>query len=91
MFQNLPLPAAQEVRDSSGVTLCIVMKNDQVSYSPERLMKVVLQKRAIVRSIYRYLGGTAWCIITPSLSYATMNITSTAHCVGRTFFGRGEP
>ena len=29
MFQNLPLPAAQEVRDSSsGVTRCIVMKND---------------------------------------------------------------
>ena len=27
-FQNLPLPAAQEVRDSSGVTPCIVMKTD---------------------------------------------------------------
>ena len=33
MFQNLPLPAAQEVRDSSsGVTSCIVMKNDVVLY-----------------------------------------------------------
>ena len=30
MFQNLPLPGAQEVRDSSGVTTCIVMKNDGV-------------------------------------------------------------
>ena len=28
MFQNLPLPAMQEVHDSSGVTPCIVMKND---------------------------------------------------------------
>ena len=27
MFQNLPLAAAQEVRDSRGVTPCIVMKN----------------------------------------------------------------
>ena len=33
MFQNLPLPAAQVVRDSSSsVTLCIVMKNDGVLY-----------------------------------------------------------
>ena len=33
IFQNLPLPAAQEVRDSSnGVTPCIVMKNDGVPY-----------------------------------------------------------
>ena len=32
MFQNLPLPAAQEVRDSSSVTPCIVMKNDGVLY-----------------------------------------------------------
>ena len=31
MFQNLPFPVAQEVRDSSsGVTPCIVMKNDGV-------------------------------------------------------------
>ena len=42
MFQNLPLPSAQEVRDSSSdVTPCIVMKNDGVlyhqmsSFSPE--------------------------------------------------------
>ena len=32
MFQNIPLPVAQEVRDSSGVTPCIVMKNDGVLY-----------------------------------------------------------
>ena len=33
MFQNLTLSAAQEVRDSSsGVTPCIVMKNDGVLY-----------------------------------------------------------
>ena len=33
MFQNLPLSAAQEVRDSSsGVTPCIIMKNDGVLY-----------------------------------------------------------
>ena len=33
MLQNLPLPAAQEDRDcSSGVTPCIVMKNDGVLY-----------------------------------------------------------
>ena len=52
MFQNLPLPAAQEVHDSSsGVTTCIVMKNDGIVYhqvscfSPERWMNVVLQER----------------------------------------------
>ena len=33
MFQNLPLPVVQEVRDSSsGVTPCIVMKNNGVMY-----------------------------------------------------------
>ena len=88
MFQNLPLPAGQEVHDSiSSVTLCIVMKNDGVLYhevslfSPERWMKVVLQEHAVEGS----LGGRAWCSIIPSMSYATMNITFTAHCVGCTF------
>ena len=34
MFQNLPLPAAEKVRDSSsGVTPCTVMKNEGVLYS----------------------------------------------------------
>ena len=32
MFQNLPLPAVQKVRDTSDVTTCIVMKNDEVLY-----------------------------------------------------------
>ena len=33
MFQDLPLPAAQEFRDSSsGVTLNIFMKNDGLLY-----------------------------------------------------------
>ena len=32
MFHNLPLPVAQEVRDSSGVTPSIIMKNDGVQY-----------------------------------------------------------
>ena len=58
MFQNLPLPAAQEVRESSsGVINCIVMKNDGVLYyqlsSPERWTKVVLQERAVVSRVYR--------------------------------------
>ena len=30
MLKNLPFPAAQEVRDRSGATPCIVMKNDRV-------------------------------------------------------------
>ena len=35
MFQNLPLPASQEVRDSSSdVTPCIGMKNDEGSVPP---------------------------------------------------------
>ena len=44
MFQNLPLPAVQEVRDNSnGVTPCIIMKDGEVlyhqvsSFSPESM------------------------------------------------------
>ena len=62
MFQNLQLPAAQEVCDSSsGVTPCIVMKNDGIlyhevlSFSPERWTKVALQELALVGSVYRLL------------------------------------
>ena len=51
MFQNLPLQAAQNVRDSSsGVTPSIIMENDGVLYhqvsssSPERWTKVGLQE-----------------------------------------------
>ena len=60
MFQKLPLPAVQEICDStSGVTPCIVTKNVRVlyhqvsSFSPERWTKVVLQELAVVCSIYR--------------------------------------
>ena len=59
-------------RRKSGVTTCIVMNNSGVlyhqvsSFSPERWTKVVLQERAAVGC----LGGTAWCSITPSVSYA---------------------
>ena len=43
MFQNLPLPAVQEVHDSRGMTPCFVMKNNGVlyhqvsSFSPESM------------------------------------------------------
>ena len=38
LFQNLPLPREQEIRDSSsgGVTPCLVMKNDRVLYHASR-------------------------------------------------------
>ena len=58
MFQNFPLPAAQEVCDSSSVTPFIVMKNDGVlyhqasSFSPEHWMKVFLPECAVVGSVY---------------------------------------
>ena len=96
MFQNLQLPAAQEVRESNnGMAPCIVMKNYEVLYyqvslfSPERWKKVVLQERAVT-AFTVCLESTAWCNITPSMSYATMNITFTAYYVGRVFFERGE-
>ena len=80
MFQNLPLPAAQEVRDSSDVPFCIVMKNDGVlyhqvsSFSPEHWTKVVVQERAAV--------GIVYCLpwryrVVATMSYATMNTTFT--------------
>ena len=58
IIQNLPLPVAQEVRDSSGVTPCIVMKNGGVlyhqasSFSPEsmRLRSLHQSERTTVRS-----------------------------------------
>ena len=37
-FLNLPLPAAQEVRDSIGITSCIVMKNDGVVFKCRRFL-----------------------------------------------------
>ena len=96
IFQNIPLPAAQDVRDSSsGITPCIVMKNDGVlnhqvsSFSPEQRTKVVLQECAVI-AFTVWLGRTAWCSINPTLSYATMNLTFTVHCAGSTFFGREQ-
>ena len=50
--------------------------------------RLVLQDRAAFTVC---LEGTAWCSITPSVSHIRTNITLTAHCVGRTFFGRAEP
>ena len=47
MFQNLPLPAAQEVRDSSsGVIPCIVMKNNGVLY--HQVLHAVPKKHSCV-------------------------------------------
>ena len=37
MFHNLQLPVAQEVHESSGVTPCIVMKNDGLNEFYEQL------------------------------------------------------
>ena len=59
MFHNLPLPVAQEVRDSnSSMNPCIFMQNDGIlyhqllSFSLERWLKMVLQECAIVGSVY---------------------------------------
>ena len=60
MFQNLPLPAAQEVRDISGMTTCIVMKNDGIlyhqvsSFCPEsmRLRSLRQSERTTARDPY---------------------------------------
>ena len=98
MFQNPQLPAAQEVRDnSSGVTPCIVMKNDGVlyhqmsSFSPERWAKVVLQEGAVVGSIYRLPLRYSMVQYYSINVIHYMNITFTAHCVGHTFYGCAEP
>ena len=54
-----PMSVAQEVHDSSGVTPCILMNNDEVlyyevsSFSPDRCTKVVLQEHAVVGRVYR--------------------------------------
>ena len=49
MFQNLPLPAAQEVHDSSSdVTTCIVMKNDGVLYTKCQHMLHVVPENILV-------------------------------------------
>ena len=94
-----PIAMAQEVREiSSGVTPCIVMKNDRGSV-PTRdvVFSWALNEAGAARTcgskaaFTHYFGGTAWYNITQSMSYATMNVTFTAYCVGRTFFGRKGP
>ena len=84
-----------EVRNrSSCVTPCIVTKNDGVryhhvsSFSPERWTKCGGSRRQRLPSD---LEVQHVALLPPSVSYATMNVTFTAHSVGRTFFGRGEP
>ena len=69
MLQYLPLPAAQEVRDSSSVVApCIVMKNGGVlyhqvsSFSPGHRTKIVLQELAQLSAFTVCLRGTARCI-----------------------------
>ena len=69
MFKNLPLPAAQEVRDSSDVTPCIVMKNDVVlyhqvsSFSSEsmRLQSLRQSERITMRDLVQYKKWTYPC------------------------------
>ena len=53
MVQNLPLPAAQEVRDSSSVTPCIVMKNDVVLYHG-RLARWIKWRACDVGELFRH-------------------------------------
>ena len=95
MFQNLPLPAAQDVLDSSsGVTPCIVVKKDGVlyhllpSFSPERWTTVVLQDCVVVGSDYRLVQ---YYLINVIRLNEQLNFTFRSYCVGRTFFGRVEP
>ena len=53
MFQNLPLLAAQEVRDSSGVTTYIVMKNDgALYYQVRRFLLSAIRLRSICQSVW---------------------------------------
>ena len=70
VFQNPPLPAAQEVHDSrSSVTLCIVMKNDVVvyhqvsSFSPEsmRLWSLRQSERITARDAVQHKRLTFPC------------------------------
>ena len=58
MFQNLPLPEAQEVRDSSVVTPCIVMKNDGVLYHQVSLFSPESVRLKSLRQSERTMGGS---------------------------------
>ena len=69
MYQNLSLPAAQEVRDSSSVIPCIVMKNDEVlyhqlsSFSPEsiRLRSLCQSERTTAKNPVQHKRWTYPC------------------------------
>ena len=94
MIQNLPLPAAQEFcNSSSGVTPCIVMKNNGVLYHQVSSLDEdgVAGTRISRQSLPSALEVQHGVVLPPSISYATMKITFTAYYVGHTFFGRGEP
>ena len=68
VFQKLQLPVAQEVRDNSGMTPCIVMKNDgvlynQMSFSPEsmRLWSLHQSERTTERDPVQHKTWTYPC------------------------------
>ena len=91
IFQNLLLPALQEVCDNSNsVTPFIVMKNDGVLHPSAVIFFWVLDEGGAAGIVYLLPWRYSVVHITPSLLYATMNITFTAHCLGHTFFGQGE-
>ena len=74
MFQNFPLPVIHEICESSSdVTPCIVMKNDGVLYQ-------LVQSFSPEHCMKVVLQG---CTLVGNI-YTIMNITFTAHCVGRT-------
>ena len=98
MFQNIPLPAAHEVSDSSsGVTPCIVMKSGVVlyhevsSFSAEHWTKVKLQECVVVGSVYhlpwRYSLVEYYAInVIRHTKHHLHSLLCRAH-----FFGGGEP
>ena len=98
MFQYLPSPAAKEIRDNVGsMSPCIVMKDDGIrcqqvlSLSPECWTKMITEETAVVGSVY-CLSLRDIVVQYHSINViGTMNIAFTLLCVGRTFFGRGEP
>ena len=85
-----------DVPESPIASENIVIKIDGVlyqqvsSFSPGCWMNVALQEHGVVGSIYHLLWRYIVVQYYPSMSYATMNITFRAYCVGRTFFGRGD-
>jgi len=97
LFQYLPSPAAKEIRDNIGsMSPCIFMKDDGIhcqqvlSLSPECWTKMITEEIAVVGSVY-CLSLRDSVVQYQSMSYATINIAFTLLCVGRNFFGQGEP